>query len=53
MNKKKFSVLIALMMCMVLAFSVQSSAEEFGWSTPDCTTNGGAAGVDINVGMGI
>lgn len=74
MKSKKFSGLIALVMCMVLAFVNQTSAEEFGWSIPSCTIINAAytypstgnrhrcrystpderaAGVDINVGMGI
>ncbi len=37
MSKKKFSGLIALVMCLLLAFVAQSSAEEFGWPVPGHT----------------
>ena len=74
MKSKRISLMISLVMCMMFACAGHSSAEEFGWPPPGCTTinaaytypssgnrhrcrystpDGRAAGVDINVGMGI
>ena len=33
-KKKKFSGLVALMMCFMFAFAGQAFAEEFGWPIP-------------------